>query len=69
MSPFAIRKVFSTGVTWGLGSSGIFSNISGLSTDIVLPVSRRASTKIPKTYTVINKPFSFGTGGCGVGIS
>ena len=69
MSPFAIRRVFSTGVTWGLDSSRIFSKTSGLSTDIVLPVSRRASTEIPKTFTVINKPFSFRTGGCSVGLS
>ena len=63
-----MRKLLSTGVILGLHLSGIFSNIWGLNTLKVLPVSRRASTGIPNTSTEINNPFSFGGGALDLGL-
>ena len=58
VSPFAIRRLLSTGLNLGLRPSGIFSNTRGLRTDNVLPVSNKASIGIPHTSTLINRPFS-----------
>ena len=60
VSPFAMGKLLSTGVVWGLHVLGIFSKTLGLNTDRVLPVSKSASasTGMPNTYTGINRPFS-----------
>ena len=58
VSPFAIRRLLSTGHSLGLRPSGMFSNTRGLRMDNVLPLSNKASIGIPHTSTLINIPFS-----------